>query len=292
MIVAETETGFQLTTQPAHAALTGQLARHWGNDRFEAPTPEAASVIAATAHDDGWLRFDRRPRLGDGAPLDFREMSADVWIGLYDEGIEAVVDVDPYAGLLVSMHGSGLQRGWYGLFAPALTARPTPAPAYAPFVDRQEARQAELLAELRGENGVYSEWLSAADERTLSTIHEEGVAPDTAGSESRLWHNYALLQVWDHLSLAFCTAVPPPGREKIPQVPTTVGGSTETLRIETLGDEAFRIQPYPFDRSPLPVRVTTRTVPRTVIDGNQDEGALVRAYYAAEREHREFTLRS
>jgi hypothetical protein len=290
MIVAETETGFQLTTQPAHAALTGQLARHWGNDRFEAPAPEAASVIAATTHDDGWLRFDRRPRLDDGDPLDFKEMSADVWIDLYDEGIEAVGDVDPYAGLLVSMHGSGLQRGWYGLFAPALPSRPTPAPAYAAFVDRQETRQTDLLEELREESGVYSEWVSGADERALATIHEEGTVAETAGSESRLWHNYALLQVWDHLSLAFCTAVPPPSREKIPQVPTAVGGSTETLRIESLGGEAFRIRPYPFDRSPLSVRVSTRTVPRTVIDG--DEGTLVRAYYAADREHREFTLRS
>jgi hypothetical protein len=291
MIVAETETGFQLTTQPAHAALTGQLAQHWGNDRFEAPAPEAAMVIAATAHDDGWLRFDRRPRLGDDAPLDFKEMSAGVWIDLYDEGIEAVVDIDPYAGLLVSMHGSGLQRGWYGHFAPALPARPTPAPAYAPFVDREETRQTELLEKLREGNGVYSEWISAADERILATIHEEGTGPETAGAASRLWHNYALLQVWDHLSLAFCTAVPPPSRDSIPQVPTVAGEPTETLRITALGGEVFRIRPYPFDRSPLSLQVPTRIVPQTAIDGD-DEGKLVRAYYAADREHREFTLRS
>lgn len=291
MIVAETETGFRLTTQPAHAALTEQFAQHWGNDRFEVPAPKAATVIAATAHDDGWLRYDRRPHLGDDAPLDFREMSADVWIDLYDEGIEAVVDIDPYAGLLVSMHGSGLQRGWYGLFAPALPARPTPAPAYASFVDRQEARQERLLGELRAGKGVYSEWLSAADEAMMAAIHEEGVAPDTAGSESRLWHNYALLQVWDHLSLAFCTAVPPPSREEIPSVPTAVGGSTETLRIEALGEGECRIRPYPFDRSPLSVQVGTRTVQRTAVDGD-DEEELVREYYGTERVYREFTLRS
>lgn len=291
MIVAETETGFQLTTQPAHAALTGQFARHWGNDRFEAPAPEAAVVIAATTHDDGWLRYDRRPRIGDDTPLDFREMSADVWIDLYDEGIESVVDIDPYAGLLVSMHGSGLQRGWYGLFAPTLPSRPTPAPAFAPFVDRQETRQEQLLEACREGTTTYSAWLSAADETTLTAIHEEGVLPDDESSESRLWHNYALLQVWDHLSLAFCTSVRPPSREEIPSVPTAVDGSTESLHIAALGGDEFRISPYPFDRSPLAVRVAGRTVPRGAIEGS-DEAELVRAYYRARREYREFTLRS
>jgi len=285
MIVAETETGYQLTTQPAHADLTGQFARHWGNDRFEAPAPDAATVVAATTHDDGWLRYDRRPRLADGAPLDFRGMAADTWIDLYDDGIESVTDIDPYAGLLVSMHGSGLRRGWYGLFDQASESGSSPAPAFAAFVERQESRQVQLLEELREGGGTHAEWVSAADRAVLTAIHEHGAAPEAAGA-SRLWHNYALLQIWDRLSLAFCTTVPPSGHAALGPVPTAVGGPAETLCVEPLDGGGFRIQPYPFDRSPLPVRVSTRTIQRVV----DSEDELVRTYYMADPESKEFVL--
>jgi len=293
MIVAETGDGFQFVTQPAHARLAGQFADHWGNEAFTRPEPVAV-VVAAYTHDDGWWTYDQRPHLGsDGRPVDFREMPADVWTGLYDEGVETVVGLDRYAGLLVSMHGSGLRRRRYGL-SPSWPATPE---EFESFVDRQENRQTRLLDELRAENRV-----SDADARLLSALHETGSAPD--GADSRLWRNYRLLQAWDTLSLAFCVTDSPPGYSRIDGVPTgrngegdgdengreggNSGASEARLSIDSVGEHEYRIDPYPFETSPLVVSVPVRTVdPRQF----EDDAHLRRAYYRSAVENRSFTLR-
>jgi hypothetical protein len=284
MIVAETADRFRFVTQPSHADLAGQFADRWGNDDVAAPEPDAAMSLAAYAHDTGWQDYDRRPHLADdGRPVDFGEMPADPWIDLYDEGIDAVVGLDAYAGLLVSMHGVGLRNQRYGL-SPSWPETP---PEYRSFVDRQESLQARLAEELCDEGR-----LSVSDVELLSVLHESGAVPDvrthtSADVESRLWDNYTLLQAWDTLSLSFCMTHSPPSYGEISPVPTG-DPTTDTLSIEPLGDDAFRIDPYPFDASPLVVSVPARTVPK---DSFQDEEELVRAYYRADRELLEFTLR-
>lgn len=277
MIVAETADRFQFVTQPAHADLAGQFADRWGNDAVASPDPDAAMRIAAYAHDAGWQEYDRRPHLADdGTPVDFREMPPGVWIDLYEDGIDAVVDLDRYAGLLVSMHGAGLRNQRYGL-SPAWPETP---PEYRSFVDEQEDRQARLGDALR-EAGR----LSPTDVDLLGTLHESGVPP--AGAESRLWDNYTLLQAWDTLSLSFCTTLTPPSYDEISPVP--VGrGRTGTLSVERIGEGSFRVDPYPFDVSPLVVSVPARIVRKGTFDGEDD---LLRAYYRAERELKEFTIR-
>ena len=55
MIVREEADGsLTMTGQTDHAKLSGQLAAHWGNDRFERPRPFASVVRAAAYHDSGW----------------------------------------------------------------------------------------------------------------------------------------------------------------------------------------------------------------------------------------------
>jgi len=282
MIVAEVDGGYQFVTQPAHARLAGQFADHWGADGFDDPDPGAAMRVAAYEHDVGWWTYDRHPHLDtDGRPVDFREMGARVWTDLYDEGIDTVVEMDRYAGLLVSMHGSGLRRRRYGL-SPAWPETPDP---FRPFVEREENRQARLLEELRtaGDQRV-----SAPDAELLSTLHESGTAPAKAGS--RLWRNYRLLQAWDTLSLAFCVTDAPPGYPQIDAVPTGENGADTQLSIEATADGAYRyrVDPYPFDESPLTVSVPARTVESQRFD---DETELLRAYYRAGRETRSFTVR-
>ena len=284
MIVAETEEAYRFVTQPDHAELAGRFAEHWGNDAFEAPEPYAAVVLAAYDHDDGWRAYDRHPHLGDdGAPVDFREMQADPWVGLYDEGIEAVADVDPYAGLLVSMHGAGLRNRRYGL-SPNW---PETRPAFRDFVDRQEARQEELARQIR-ERDERSR-LSESELSLLATLHETGGPPESSETaDSRLWRNYRLLQAWDTLSLSFCTTVSPPSYPTVDSVPTGAPGSASTLSIEALGGDAYRVDPYPFDVEPLEASVPARTVGKDAFD---DEAGLFRAYYGADRETVTFALR-
>ncbi|MFB6295939.1 MAG: DUF3891 family protein [Halobacteriales archaeon] len=275
MIVAETPGGLQFVTQPAHAALAGQFADNWGGDPIQPPDPPVAMSIAAYAHDTGWGAYDRHPRLGDdGAPIDFRGMPADPWIDLYEEGIDAVVEMDSYAGLLVSMHGAGLRRRRYGL-SPSWPETP---PAFEGFVDREETRQARLANALREEGR-----LDESDVDLLATLHESGAPP--AGVERRLWDGYTLLQAWDALSLSFCVTSSPPGYGEVGPVPAGDAG-TVSLSIEA-ADGRFRIDPYPFEASPLVVSVPVRTV-RT--ESFEDEADLVRAYYRADRELREFRI--
>lgn len=47
--------------------------------------------------------------------IGFTDIPAETWIDLYGDGIDTVIETDPYAGLLVSMHGSRLHRQRYGL---------------------------------------------------------------------------------------------------------------------------------------------------------------------------------
>jgi hypothetical protein len=280
MIVAETDDAYRFVTQPDHAALAGQFADRWGNGRFERPRPRPGVVAAAYTHDDGWWAYDRRPHLdAEGRPVTFTAVPAETWVPLYDDGVDAAVDVDPYAGLLVSMHGAGLRRRRYGL-SPSWSDTPA---EYAAFVDRQETRQSRLLAELR--EAARDVDVSASTAALLESLHETGEPP--ADHDERLWTNYVLLQAWDVLSLAFCTTASPPAFEEVAPVPTGRGDEA-TLSVTRVAPGEFRVEPYPFDASPLAVSVPTRTVRRDAFD---DEAGLVRAYYAAGRETSAFTLR-
>ncbi|MFC7138844.1 DUF3891 family protein [Halosimplex aquaticum] len=287
MIVAETEGGYQFVTQPDHAALAGQFADHWGTGdagpgatRFDRPEPFAPLALAAYAHDTGWRDFDRHPRLGDdGDPIDFREMPAGPWIDLYDDGIDAVVEADDYAGLLVSMHGAGLRKRRYGL-SPGWPETPD---EFREFVAREERRQDRLAERLRADDA--RPLLTDADRDLLDSLHGSEGVPD--GYDGRLWADYRRLQAWDELSLAFCVTADPPGYDEIEGVPTTGARDGAALSITPVGTDEYRVDPYPFDESPLDVSVPLRRVDG---DAFSDEDSLVRAYYEAGRETRSITL--
>lgn len=279
MIVAETATTYRFVTQPAHARLAGQFAEHWGNRTFERPEPFPAVVAATVTHDDGWQAYDRRPHLDDdGAPVNFTELPPATWIDLYDRGIEAVIELDPYAGLLVSMHGTGLRRRRYSL---SPTWPDTPA-EFAPFVNRQESRQRDLIEQLRDASAGP---VTAVDHELLQTLHETGTPPTV--TTSRLWTNYVLLQSWDSLSLALCRSVSPPASSAVAPVPRQPGDSGVELSLGCPGAATVSVAPYPFDTSPLRVQFPARTVEKSAFD-SEDE--LVSAYYATGRSHHEISL--
>jgi hypothetical protein len=284
VIVAETAEGYQFVTQPDHAALAGQFADAWGSESIDRPDPFESLALAAYAHDTGWRTYDRRPHLADGEPVDFREMAAEPWIDLYDEGIDAVVGMDAYAGLLVSMHGAGLRNQRYGL-SPGWPETPA---EYREFVAREQRRQRRLLDGLLDDGDGAGDGpdspASEADRALLRSLHEGEGVPD--GYDGRLWADYRRLQAWDALSLSFCITGDPPGYGEIGAVPTSGPREETTLSVTRAGDRAFALDPYPFETAPLTVTVPVRTVAKSV----GDESALARAYYAAGRETRRFTL--
>ena len=251
MIVAETAGGYRFVTQPAHARLAGAFAAHWGDGALATPTPLPSVVLAAERHDDGWWRYDRRPHLDDdGRPLGFTNVPDAVWADLYDRGIASVSALDAYAGLLVSLHGTGLRRRRYGL-SPSWPDAP---PAFAAFVERHETGQRSLLAGLLDAG---SDRVSAADRELLRALHATGEPPD--GHASRLWTNYVLLEAWDSLSLAVCRTTTPPASTSVGPVPLA-DGTTATLSLERRDDGVLGVEPYPFDVEPLELAVEARTV--------------------------------
>jgi len=223
-------------------------------------------------------------------------MPADPWIPLYEDGIEAVVELDTYAGLLVSLHGAGLRNRRYGL-SPEWPETPS---AFADFVEREQRRQRRLLDDLlAGEDPECP--VTPADEATLDAMHDPDRMPENP--DGRLWDDYRRLQAWDALSLSFCITDSPPGYGRVGSVPGA-DGADETLSITRVeGQDAatgadgppgagvdgeFRLDPYPFEAAPLDVGVPVRTVAKSAVGG---PSTLARAYYGAGRRTETFRLR-
>jgi hypothetical protein len=280
MIVTESAGSYRLVTQPAHSQQAGRLARHWGNDRFDAPDPHHACTVATAIHDNGWWGYDLRPRLVEGAPADVLDPAKAEWAGFYERGPERAASVDPYAGLLVSLHGTGVRRQRYGWDR----SIPDRSGTYGEFIERQERFQRGLFDRV-ADDDRYAHLASPGERAALDAMHETGTV-DLDGEENppQLWRNYRLLQVWDRLSLALCWNDP---LEATTLGPVPVGGeSPVTIDLEPLGDGRLRLDPYPFDTDQLTAPVEGRTVPATV----GSERALVEAYYRADPERFEFEL--
>jgi hypothetical protein len=153
--------------QPAHAWVSGQLARAWGNARFGALEPREEVCLAAEQHDAGMAAWETRPTLNPdtGLPRSFMELPLDEHLEIWWSAAPLVEAQSPYAALLVSMHGTALyERRDLARLAPVDVER----------VQTFLAGQRELQERLRGALG--------AD-------------PDA------LRRNQRLLWTWDSLSL-------------------------------------------------------------------------------------------
>jgi hypothetical protein len=96
--------------QPAHAWVSGQLARAWGNERFGAVEPHEEVCLAAEQHDIGMAAWEVRPTLNErtGLPRSFMELPLDEHLEIWWRAAPLMVAQSPYAALLVSLHGTAL----------------------------------------------------------------------------------------------------------------------------------------------------------------------------------------
>jgi Protein of unknown function (DUF3891) len=154
-----------LIGQPAHAWLSGQLARAWG-DRFE---PWEEVCLAAEQHDIGMAPWDGAPKLNPktGLPRSFMELELDDHLEIWWRAAPLVLQQSRYAALLVSMHGTALYE-----------RRNLDDERVRRFLDGQAELQARLLETLR------------ADPRTAPVATDEIVR-----------RNQQLVWRWDSLSL-------------------------------------------------------------------------------------------
>jgi hypothetical protein len=249
-----------LIGQTDHSRFVGQLAAHWGNADFEAPKPYDSVVRAATFHDYGWLRYETSPLIDtqSGAPYPFLQVPlTPQQLASYQWSLDWMAGIDPYSGLVVSMHRTGLWKGRYGLIKhPAgrynLT---TLSPEVQALIDHNEAWQ----------------------ERQRATLDAKGV-----------WTNYRLMQVWDLLGLYFCCQEP--YADHIDPVPVSYAGADDEgvkMTMTPVGSRKVAFDPYPFDVRPCRVQLSYKTVPRATYD---DVESFRKAWFQAEVGLFEFEL--
>jgi hypothetical protein len=123
--------------QPAHAWVSGQLARAWGNAAFPAPSPREPFCLAAEQHDVGWADADLAPVAGpDGRPLSFMEQPRLTHLAIWRGAARRLLAQSRYAALLVSLHGTSLYE--------RVDVTPSTADAISSYVAEQRALQERL----------------------------------------------------------------------------------------------------------------------------------------------------
>jgi hypothetical protein len=129
--------------QPAHAWVSGQLARAWGSERFPAPSPREPVCLAAEQHDVGWADADLAPLRGpDGRPLSFLEYPRPAHLAIWRDAPRRLLAQSRYAALLVSLHGTSLYERWVDPDAHP----PEVAAQIRAYMEGQRELQAELAA--------------------------------------------------------------------------------------------------------------------------------------------------
>lgn len=131
--------------QPAHAWLSGQLARAWGNEAFGAVEPWEEVCLGAEQHDAGLAAWERAPTLNPetGLPRSFMELTLDEHLAAWSSAAPLVLPQSRYAALLVSLHGTALYER---LDLDRLP--PADADRVRAFLAEQRALQAGLQASL------------------------------------------------------------------------------------------------------------------------------------------------
>lgn len=241
MIRRLVDADFYLIPQDEHAKLSGLLAAHFGNRRFDLPSPREPVVEAIRMHDCGWPRFDARPTLNpDGRPLDVFESLQAVAIRAWEAAGDAMHGRDPYAQLLVSLHTLGLS-GFAANHAKDRTA--------VFELNRFQHREIERQERLRRILGM-----------SLDTPLKLGLAIGQGDEhEERLRRNHWILQALDRISLAACCTEMPFDRvdnivpkERLRPTPLLFTRSDAT---------AVRVEPWPFDVEAIALDVGFRRVP-------------------------------
>ena len=273
MLVTRRQGGLCLITHPEHGRIAGELCRHWGNARFEAPAHREALVIAATHHDDGWYELDGRPSFNPehARPAHFLELPLEVTVAPYGRGVDSVYARDRHAGALVSMHWAGLYHTRFGLHG----GEPVRHPLAVEVVVEQDHRRVAALRDAWGGRGRRSEF------------------------ERQTWYAYELLQALDLMSLALglvdtsqpmrggdSVSVPqtlarieqPREVRSIPMVPVAPGGPylTVTLRVTAPGEVV--LDPYPFSEAGFELELSARRIDDRPYDSAEDAAS---AYHGA-----------
>jgi hypothetical protein len=252
-----------LISQDAHARLAGELVGRMGNQRFDGPDPFSRVVLAADLHDAGWALHDEPGGdLGglllnaDGLPCDVLETRVEVSTRVWRASADRASEEDPYAGLLVSLHGFALS----GLATRQnLSADERYALRHDVFLLNQfQQYEIERQERLR-------DMLGLAIDRPL----EMGLAvPGVDREEDRLRFNLAMLRLADAISLEACE-----GRSTVSPTQLLhprIGSPTLELGLSQPSPGVIRLSPWPFGVGRIATAVPARCIPKRAYSSPAD----------------------
>lgn len=192
MIVQARTDGLRLVRQHDHALAAGELAHAW---RRTASGPLPFRLVAAVGlHDVAWRELDRRPRLDPetGRPHAFDTYPLGPKLRAYAAGLDEMEEVDPWIGLLGSLH-----------YTSFLEEEAAPR-----FLAAERERRGRLKARLR-------------ERRETGPEDGAGRRPGEAGpgvgdGTRRIRRHLRWLKFFDGLSLRLCLAPPAVPDEALP----------------------------------------------------------------------------
>jgi hypothetical protein len=235
--------------QTDHAILSGFLARQWGNECFRRPDMFESFCLAAREHDNGWAEWELQPRIDPKTrmPYTFMSIPTEEHIALYQRGIDRIVRVDPYAGLLVSIHCAGL-------YDRARATLPGFSAKYVKSSELQIVHECMLRLE--------------AQQLRLKADLRMNPATKSLAEEASLERSARMLEALDRLSLYFCLR--PPEDASIEAVPANEEGGEVDWELRVGADHNITLAPYSFRRTPLSISILGRRVPKRLYGDQAD----------------------
>ncbi len=238
-----------------HTLFAGQFARAFGNERFEPVAPRDVVIDMVDNHDRGWDEWDAAPEADPLTRLPY---------SLARTPMEAVLRTNvgspdfneprhAYAGLLSSMHTSGLYNGRFGYSDHIVIDKI--ADEWRPGVDAMlegEQRRRERLTERL-----------AADPETRPWV-----------ADRHKFQNYKQLQFFDTLALYFnMNHARERSRVSFQHVPLNAGEDV-TVTIEPGDDRRYVLKLYPFSTDPFEVSFRGRNM-TPIAAGNKRSAAEI-----------------
>lgn len=220
-------------TMSDHLNLCAQFAQAIGNDAFAKIDSAGPSMFAIANHDRGWDEYDKTPLIDDvtGFPLIMAATPSRETVQINQRSPELVEGYHPFAGLLTSMHSTGLYEHRYGLSSFRLRA---------PLNIKRNQSEQDLV-----------------DIETLLTLERSRQArlkrrlldnPSTANfaTEAEIMLGYKYVQFADTLTLYFhLYHASDRVTEQFICVPKSLHEDV-TVTLSKISDNQYKMDPYPF----------------------------------------------
>jgi len=247
--------GLVVIAQPAHAWVSGQLARAWGNARFGPVEPWEEVCLGAEQHDLGHSAWEAAPTLNPatGRPHSFLELPLAEHLRIWSAAGRLALAQGRYAALLVSLHGTGLYERRDLAALP-----PDQAAAVRAFLERERGFQGDLLASLRRDRGY-----------------------GASATDAALARNRRLIAAWDAMSLVLCHGRREP--RTIGPVPTAEGETALVLTPGPAAADPIVVSPWPFGRDAVELAFEGRRLPDTFASEEAMRAALAGAPWVSFR---------